>query len=497
MRVCEEGVGLVAVSQRRRGLLALIQQQGLVDAHEFEQVESRLSLAAGAGHAEIDSREVRRNRGQIAAVYSAEGTQALPGPLRIAQNCKGGLGNNCEYHPRDPHCREFRIRYSSGSYFYLPFPKKLVLQVFPRASHQFQMNDESTSGNSKKGVVGLTNLGLTCYANAVLQCLRHVERIPWLFTVGRFDTLFKKNATGRLEKQQKVVSSFADVLAQQETGFHPGVLRPAGFFGSLRNCVKDTLYEQFATTAPHDGHEFLMFMLETLHESISIEVDMQIMKRNPTTDEERRVIQALETWKQSFTKEYSPLVDLFYGLLHIQMHCEACGHISHKWETFNTLKMGVPKQNTDPPPDILQLLTQEFEGEVIEDYSCDKCSPTRTKARRSMRIWRLPQTLILCLKRFSYDGRKIHTRVTAPVSQPLSLVTLFSEESPEKGGITDYTLRAIVDHHGGAGGGHYTAQCKDKLSSEWYIYDDEHSHAVQAPFIGESTYILFYERATH
>lgn len=352
-----------------------------------------------------------------------------------------------------------------------------------------------SASSQKKGVVGLTNLGLTCYANALLQCLRHIERIPWIFTTGRFDTLFKKDASGRREKQQNVARSFADVMTQQENGTSPGVLRPAGFFKSLRDCVQETVYEQFATTAPHDSHEFLMFMLESLHESISMEVDMQIMKRNPSSEEEKRVILALDTWKQSFSKEYSPLVDLFFGLLHVQIHCESCGNISHKWETFNTLKFCVPKQNSETPPDILELLQKECEGEVIDEYCCEKCSPTRTVARRKMTIWRLPQTLILCLKRFSYDGRKIHTRITAPVSKPLSMESLFSEESPEKGGITDYTLRAIVDHHGGAGGGHYTAQCKDKLDSQWYVYDDEHSYAIQAPNIGESTYILFYERA--
>ena len=62
---------------------------------------------------------------------------------------------------------------------------------------------------------------------------------------------------------------------------------------------------------------------------------------------------------------------------------------------------------------------------------------------------RLPQTLILCLKRFTYDGRKIHIKVTLA----LDLVTLFSEESPEKGATTQYVLRSIVDHYGGAGGG--------------------------------------------
>ncbi len=353
-----------------------------------------------------------------------------------------------------------------------------------------------TSQEQKKGVVGLTNLGLTCYANSVLQCLRHVERIPWLFTSGRYDTLFNKTATGRRDNQQKVTTSFSDVITQQENGTSPGVLRPAGFWNSLHTCVKDTLYEQFAVKAPHDSHEFLMFMLETLHESISIEVEMEIMKRNPTTEEEKRVILALDTWKKSFSKEYSPLVDLFYGLLHVQMHCQTCGHISHKWETFNTLKVGVPKTGSETPPDVLELLTKEFEGEVIEGYSCDKCAPTRTTARRKVCLWRLPQTLILCFKRFNYNGTKIHTRISGSSVTPLSMATLFSEESPEKGGITDYSLRAIVDHHGSASGGHYTAQCKDKIDSQWYVYDDESTHVIQGPIIGESTYILFYERCS-
>jgi ubiquitin C-terminal hydrolase len=84
--------------------------------------------------------------------------------------------------------------------------------------------------------------------------------------------------------------------------------------------------------------------------------------------------------------------------------------------------------------------------------------------------------------------------VKVPTAEPFNTRELFSEESPEKDAVTDYTLRAIVDHHGGAGGGHYTAQCKDKLSGAWYIYDDENTHSVAAPIIGETTYMMFWER---
>lgn len=352
-----------------------------------------------------------------------------------------------------------------------------------------------TEPEKKKGLVGLQNLGFTCYGNAALQSLRHVQRLCWIFTKGRFDTLFKKDAQGKLLLQQRVAISFADVLEQQDNGVKGGVLRPAGFWKMVRDSIEDTVYEQFRISAPHDAHEFIMYMLETLHESLAMEVDMQIVKKNPKTEEEKRQVLALETWKQSFTKEYSPLVDLFYGLFHVQIICKNCNSVSHKWETFNTIKVSVPK-NTDTVPNLLDLMTKEFEGEEIEGYHCEKCSPTRTTAQKLISLWRLPQTLILCMKRFSYDGRKIHTKIQAPWSSALELKTLFSKESPEKDGMTSYSLRSIVDHHGGSGGGHYTAQCKDKLDDKWHVYDDESVHSIKEPTLGESTYVLFYEKLT-
>lgn len=377
--------------------------------------------------------------------------------------------------------------------------------ILSTSEHKIESSSFSTRrltqmADEKKGVVGLKNLGLTCYANATLQCLRHIERIPWVFTEGRYNTLFKKDATGKRLLQQNVAKSFAEISQLLENGKAPGVLRPAGFWSIMKDSIRGSaVYGHFASTAPHDAHEFLMYMLETLHESISISVEMQIMKSPPTNESEKRVVEALEVWKREFSKEYSPLVDLFHGLLHMRTRCLSCNSVTHRWESFNTLKGVVPQRNAENdanPVDLISMLKEELKGEDIEGYSCDTCSPVRTTAHRDAAIWRLPQTLVICLKRFTYDGRKIHTRVKVPTVEPCNLKALFSEESPEKDAITDYSLRSIVDHHGGAGGGHYTAQCKDKLSSAWYVYDDENTHPIAAPMVGESTYVLFYERST-
>lgn len=398
---------------------------------------------------------------------------------KTARNRRGSQGNNYGAHQaRASHRGVHKGRSLS-----------LVANTRKIAASSFSLNRTQTM-TSMKSVVGLQNLGLTCYGNAVLQALRHVERVPWLLQNGRCDTLFQKETTSKRLLQQTLITSLIDMISQQETGQKGSVLRPAGFWHALRACVRNSVYDQFILTAPHDAHEFLMCLLETLHESTAMEVDMQIMKSAPSNPKEERIIKALETWKTEFSKQYSPFVDLFHGLLHVQITCLRCKTISHRWETFNTLKAVVNTQS-----DTLYLLPaiqKDLEGEDIEGYSCDTCSPERTIAHRSSSLWRLPQTFIVCLKRFTYDGRKIHTKVLSP--QRIDVKALFSEESPEKDGNTEYTLCAIVDHHGGSGGGHYTAQCKDKLSQHWFMYDDESAYNLDEPKFGETNYMLFYER---
>ena len=357
--------------------------------------------------------------------------------------------------------------------------------------------NQSMELTQKKGLVGLQNMGLTCYANATLQCLRNLPRVSWLFTSGRYDSLFDKSPSGKRKLQQDVCTSFADLIQQQNEGQHPGIMRPAGFWSATHECIADSVYEHMKVKAPHDAHEFLMYMIECLHEGSSMEVEMQIMKQPPQTDSEKRIVQALETWKNNFTKQYSPLVDIFYGLLHSTITCSQCKTSYHRWETFNTLKAVVPKRTGEldaNPPSLLSMIAEDMKAETIEGYSCDACAPTRHNGDRKVSIWRLPQNLVVCLKRFTPDGQKIHTKISA--EEILDLGSLFSEESPEKAAITKYMLRGIVDHHGSSRGGHYTAQVKDPISDNWLLYGDESVFPLAKPNFGESNYILFYERAS-
>lgn len=334
------------------------------------------------------------------------------------------------------------------------------------------------------GTGGIVNVGFTCYANATLQAFRHCYNLENLFQEDKYSTILKDGC-----KFNELTKQFANLVQNLSTIQTNSSIRPNGFWHAFSEVAKDSCFEHLISREPHDAHEFLMFLLDSLHESLSRKVNMNITQCDLKS--ERQIFQqkSLEVWKESFQNSYSPFVDLFFGMFHIQTLCQTCGFISNKWETFNTLKGVIHKQAEKPT--LIQCIMDELNEEVIDDYACDKCSPIRSKAIRKTRVWKLPKNLIVVLKRFTYDGNKIHTSIE-PFGPELSLHDLFSPSSPYKKSC-HYQLNSVVDHHGSSRGGHYTAQAKHRSEEKWFLYDDQSVHRIEGPTLGESSYIFFLE----
>jgi ubiquitin C-terminal hydrolase len=343
---------------------------------------------------------------------------------------------------------------------------------------------------AKEAMGGLVNMGATCYANAIFQAIRHCSKIPWIFEEGRYSTLFRKEPDATRGKQQTLTATFANVIQLLQKCNKGQNVRPADFWTKFSPCIEDTIFDQFRIRMCHDAHEFFICILDILHEALAQETDMRILRPPPQTEADKHCIQALETWRRQFTKQYSPLVDLFYGLQHIVVKCKGCGNKSHRWETFTSLKATIP-QMTGSPPTIYDLLKEEYKPETISDYDCENCRPTRQEAEQTTYIWRLPYYLTFVIKRFGPNGQRINTPIAA-LDGGLRLGEFFSDESPEKVGVDTYQLHSIVDHHGHAGGGHYTTQCRSK--GQWHLYDDDSVHQIGGPMFGSATYILWFER---
>ena len=360
-------------------------------------------------------------------------------------------------------------------------------------------NEESSNssrGNDEKGVTGISNMRNTCYMNAAIQALRHNTELSAFFLENKHEQwIQRKPGSPKVE----LVKGYADLLRSLWSGSKPAYVRPEGFIQCMHPAAIAAGFDQFAIPLQHDSHEFLTFMLDQIHEGMAEEVNIEITRPPPTTPRDKAIQHALEAWKTNFGKSYSPLTEMIYGLMRVSLTCQTCGTCADKWESFNCLKLPIPATYdvSGSKPTIHTMMLDELKEERIEGYACEKCSPQRTTVLRKCSIWRLPRMFCLSLKRFGYDGRKIHTPIQFDTTSPICFGQYFSDDSPEPSRNTAYECFATVDHHGVAGGGHYTAQGKSPLSEKWHLFDDESAYSIDQPQFGESSYILFLKPSAH
>lgn len=342
---------------------------------------------------------------------------------------------------------------------------------------------EEDKKKSMRGVVGLANLGNTCFMNSAIQALRHCPEWTIVCSNGKV----KEFITAPDTPNVKVLEAYIDLLGSLWSGTGPAYAVPKGFYGVLQNVVKGTPYEEFTQRTPQDAHEFLVWLLDQMYMATQQEMNIQI---NDRVKEHKEVYDALMAWKTAFEKAYSPLADLVFGMNRIQYECQTCKTIHTRWETFNTIKIQPRLDKDGKPMSVLECLKYEFEDETIDDYACDKCKPAKAPAIKKTQIWRLPKLLILTLRRFTPIGTKLNFPVTF-TKDDTSFSDFFVTESPEPSKDSEFKAFATVDHHGTHMGGHYTAQCKSPITQLWHLYNDEGVHEINEPHFGPMTYMIF------
>jgi ubiquitin carboxyl-terminal hydrolase 8 len=344
--------------------------------------------------------------------------------------------------------------------------------------------------DENKGLLGLANLGNTCFMNAVIQALRNNKE--WTHFCLK-DTI-KPYVRAKDSPQKKILLAYIDLLQTFWNGTGPGYVQPAGFFTDLKVAVKDTIYEDFAKRQPQDAHEFLVWLLDQMYMATQGEVNITIKNEGSI---EPMILQALKAWRGAFEKQWSPLTDLVFGLYRIQYVCSACKTVHTRWETFNNLKYTLHMKD-GKPMSLLECLALEFQEETIDEYDCDICSSkpensgkkVRQPASKKVHIWRLPKLLILTAKRFAPDMSKIHFPMEECISARFD--TIFATESHEPSKHVQYDMFATVDHHGSHFGGHYTCQAKLMTTNEWYRFDDDGLMKIGEPRLGHSTYLTMW-----
>lgn len=132
---------------------------------------------------------------------------------------------------------------------------------------------------------------------------------------------------------------------------------------------------------------------------------------------------------------------------------------------------------------------------VPEDmWYCPKCKERR-QASKKLDLWRLPEVLVIHLKRFSYSRsmkHKLETFVNFPIHD-FDLTNYIANKNNSRRQV--YELYALTNHYGSMGSGHYTAHIKLLDENRWYNFDDSHISLISEDDVNTAAaYVLFYRR---
>ena len=216
--------------------------------------------------------------------------------------------------------------------------ENLLLYINPISKYlikYFKSHDitELTGLNTKNGLVGLENLGNTCYMNSAIQCLSNCEYLTKYFLSGYYKR--ELNLTSKFSTQGKIAESYSNLLQKLYKETNP-YINPSSFYYTFTSHVK-----LFANSSQHDSHEMLIYLLEKLHEDLNRNKEKQYIELEEKRENEDDINASNRWWEIHQKRDNSIIMDLFSGQYKSTLRCPFCDKISITYDQFSCLELPI------------------------------------------------------------------------------------------------------------------------------------------------------------
>uniref|UniRef100_A0A8C5N914 Ubiquitin carboxyl-terminal hydrolase n=1 Tax=Gouania willdenowi TaxID=441366 RepID=A0A8C5N914_GOUWI len=220
---------------------------------------------------------------------------------------------------------------------------------------------------------GFSNLGNTCYMNAILQSL---------FSLLSFSNdMLKQSVPWKKVPINALLRRFAHLMAKKDVGC-PETKKD--LLRKVKSAISSTA-ERFSGNMQNDAHEFLSQCLDQLKD------DVEKINKSLASDVDTSRIYTCPVG-----------VNMEFEVQHT-ITCKGCWEVVTKREQFNDLSIDLPRRKKALPLRSIQdSLDLFFRMEEIE-YSCEKCNGK--EATVTHKFSKLPRVLILHLKRYSFNAQ--------------------------------------------------------------------------------------------
>ncbi|XP_050086245.1 ubiquitin carboxyl-terminal hydrolase 45-like isoform X5 [Anopheles aquasalis] len=228
-------------------------------------------------------------------------------------------------------------------------------------------------------VRGLTNLGNTCFFNAVLQCL---AQTPYLLPILQQSTIKDEQKIvrvpggvlqlpnggpelllppieGALDTSRTLTQTFANQLAEMTSGRGVGVLTPKRLLNELANR-----WPQFGDGDQHDSHELLRHLLESVRSDDLRRYQSLILQslgelRELTPGQRNADVEAYRAKVKYYGDQIAQWAFLpdhvFRGSLVSTLTCQDCYGTSSQHEYFMDISLSLCAPSTSIPVSLMSV----------------------------------------------------------------------------------------------------------------------------------------------
>ena len=346
------------------------------------------------------------------------------------------------------------------------------------------MNNGYAEKYKGEGLTGLSNLGNTCFVNSCMQILSHTYPFNELLD----DVEYKK----KLNKKPESVLLLEWDKLRQLMWSENCIISPAGWIQAVQKIARLKKRDLFTGFAQNDLPEFLLFIIDSFHSALMREVEMDI-KGNVQNGTDKLAKECYKMMKNMYKKEYSELLNIFYGIQVSQISSLDGAEIkSYSPESYFMLDLAIDFDTHKRNLSLYDCFDNYYNPEKLEGENAWYNEETKKKedVLKGFIFWSFPQILVLSFKRFNNLNRKNQRLVDFPLDN-LDLrkyVKGYNKES------YIYDLYGVCNHSGGSQGGHYTSYVKN-ANNEWYLFNDTNiSKVSHLKIVSAQAYCFFYRK---
>ena len=336
-----------------------------------------------------------------------------------------------------------------------------------------------------KGLTGLVNLGNTCFINSCIQVISHTYE----FNNFLEEEIYKNKLSKKYESALLLEWDNLRKIMWNENC----IVSPGKFLKTIQKVSNLKGIEMFTGYSQNDLPEFLLFLIDCFHTSLSREIKMTI-SGNPENNTDNVAIKCFKMIKNMYSKEYSEVWNLFYGV-HVSqiIDVETNEELNITPEPYFMIDLPIPSNNKSPS--LIDCINLYVEGELLEGENgwYNEKIKKKINIRKKIQFWSFPNILVIDFKRFSTTLKKNQILITFPIDNlDLSDYVIGYKKESYK-----YELYGVCNHSGGVMGGHYTSYVKN-ANGKWYHYNDTNVKELDIieSIISTKAYVLFYRKKT-